>query len=136
MQKVVLISCVSKKLPHKAKARELYTSPLFKYGLRYAESLNPDKIFVLSAEYGLVGLEQEIDPYNRTLNKMKSRERKEWANKVLSQLEGKVDLQKDEVIFLAGKKYREHLISHIKNPKIPLEVMGIGKQLKYLKERA
>ena len=50
--KIVLISCASKKLNHKAKAGDLYISQLFKSGLRYAKSLNPDKIFILSAKYG------------------------------------------------------------------------------------
>ena len=46
--KVVLISCASKKLNRKAKAEDLYISPLFKLNLKYAKSLNPDKIFILA----------------------------------------------------------------------------------------
>ena len=134
-RKVVLISCVSKKLNLKSIAKELYVSPLFKYNLTYAYSLNPDKIFILSAKYGLVSLDEEIEPYNKTLNKMNKEERKEWANKVLSQLKEKVDLDNDEIIFLAGKKYREYLIKGIKNYKIPLKGLSIGKQLKFLKEK-
>lgn len=53
MVKIVLISCVSKKLDHKAKAKDLYTSPLFKYNLKYAEKIGADKIFILSAKYSL-----------------------------------------------------------------------------------
>jgi len=67
-----LISCVSKKLDRKAKARELYVSPLFRLNLKYALSLRPDKIFILSAKYGLIGLNDEIEPYDITLNKMRS----------------------------------------------------------------
>ena len=107
MAKVILISCVKKKLPHKAKARNLYISDLFKSGLRYAESLNPDKIFILSAEYGLIDLDEDIEPYNLTLNEMSVEERKKWARKVIEKLEGFVDLKNDKIIFLAGIKYRE-----------------------------
>ena len=133
MRKIVLISCVSKKLPHKAKAEDLYTSSLFKYSLRYAKSLRPDNIYILSAEYGLLPLDKEIVPYDKTLNKMPEKEIKKWANDVISQLEERADLQKDEIIFLAGQKYRKYLIPHIRNYKIPLERLSIGRQLNYLK---
>jgi cytoplasmic iron level regulating protein YaaA (DUF328/UPF0246 family) len=119
MRKIVLISCVSKKLSCKAKAEDLYTSPLFKYSLEYAKSLRPDSIFILSAEYGLLPLDKEIEPYNKSLNKMPEKEIKKWADNVTRQLEEQVDLQNDEIIFLAGKKYRNYLIPHIKNYKIP-----------------
>jgi hypothetical protein len=131
--KVVLLSCVSKKLPHKAKARDLYISPLFRLGLKYAESLHPDKIFILSAEYGLVDLDKKIEPYNRTLNTMSAADALAWADRVLLQLKGSIDLENDEFIFLAGERYRRHLIPHIAKYSVPMKGLGIGKQLKYLK---
>jgi len=134
MNKIILISCVSKKLLYNSKAKNLYVSPLFKYNLKYANSLNPDKIFILSAKYGLVDLELEIEPYNKTLNKMKKQEIEEWSEKVINQLKEQTDLQEDEFIFLAGDMYRKFLIPHIKNYKIPMQGLGIGNQLKYLKE--
>lgn len=134
MTKVVLISCVSKKLPYKAKAKDIYTSPLFKMNLKFANSFNPDKIFILSAKYGLVKLEEEIEPYNKTLNNMSDEEIKEWSNKVIKKLKENFDLEKDDFIFLAGERYRRYLIKDIKNYKIPLKGLGIGKQLKFLKE--
>ena len=134
MARITLISCVSKKLKVRAKAKDIYISPLFKYYLRYAKSLNPDKIFVLSAQYGLLDLEKEIEPYNKTLLKMSSKEIKEWADNVLNQLKEVSDLVNDEFIFLAGDKYRKYLIPSISNYKVPLKGLGIGKQLKYLKE--
>jgi len=135
MKKIVLISCVSQKLSHKSKAKDMYISSLFKYNLKYAKSLNPDKIYILSAKYGLLDLNKEIEPYNLTLNTMKSGEIKDWAIKVLNQLNKVTDLQNDEFIFLAGEKYRKYLIPHISKYKIPLEGLKIGEQLKYLKEK-
>jgi len=134
MAKVILISCASKKLPCKSKARYLYTSPLFKHGLRYADSLNPDKIFILSAKYGLLNPDAEIEPYNETLNDMEEEKIKKWAEKIILDLKEKTDLENDEFIFLAGSKYRKFLIPYIRNHKAPLENLGIGKQLKYLKD--
>ncbi len=133
--KIVLISCVSKKLNYKAKAKELYISSLFKLNMKYAQSLSPDKIFILSAKYGLLKLDEEIDPYNETLNEKKDSEIKEWAGRVLNQLTKEADLENDEIIFLAGEKYRKYLLPQIKNYKVPLEGLGIGKQLGLLKEK-
>jgi hypothetical protein len=131
--KIILMSCVSQKLSHKARAKELYISPLFKLTLKYANSLKPDKIFILSAKHGLISLDEEIEPYNLTLNNLKEQERKEWAEKVLINLKQQADLKEDEFIFLAGEKYRKHLLPHLTNYKIPMKGLGIGKQLQFLK---
>ena len=135
MAKVVLISCVNKKLHHKSKAQNLYISPLFKKNLQYAKSLNPDKIFILSAKYGLLRLNEEIEPYDKTLNKMRSNEIKEWAKTVLTQLKKLTDLKIDEFIFLAGNNYRKYLLPDITNYKVPMEGLPIGKQLQWLSKR-
>ncbi len=135
MGTVVLISCVSKKLPHKAKARNLYISPLFRMHLRYARQFSPQKVFVLSAKYGLVGLDEEIEPYDVTLNTMSARERKQWAAKVIEQLREHCDLENDHFVILAGEKYRQHLLPHLKSYEVPLAGLPIGKQLQFLKAR-
>lgn len=137
--KIVLISCASKKAPikenEKIKAEKLYISQLFKSNLKYAKSLNPDKIFILSAKYGLVDLEQEIETYEKTLNIMPDDEVKKWAGGVLEDLKQKANIDEDEFIFLAGEKYRKHLILRIKNYLVPMKGLGIGKQLRFLKDK-
>lgn len=133
MKKVVLISCVSKKLDGTHRACDLYVSPLFRFNLAYARKINADKIFILSAEYGLLELNDEISSYDKTLNKMGIEERSIWAEKVLKRLMVKTDLDKDEFIFLAGKRYREFLTPAIRNYDVPMRGLGIGKQLAFLK---
>ncbi len=133
MMKIVLLSCVSKKQQYKTKASDLYISCWFKLALRYARDQKPDAIFILSAKYGLLDLDTEIEPYNNTLNKMASAQRKEWAELVIAQLKEKTDVENDHFIFLAGQKYRENLIGHIEDFKIPMKGLGIGKQLQFLK---
>ena len=135
MTKIVLISCVSKKLLHKSKVQDLYISPLFKKNLQYAKSLKPDKIFILSAKHGLLELDEEIEPYEKTLNKMSSKETRQWADLVLQQLKNVVDLKNDNFIFLAGNNYRKFILPYIKNYKIPLEGLRIGLQLQWLKNK-
>ncbi len=135
MKKIVLISCVSKKLDCKAKAKNIYISNLFKKNIKYAGSLNPDRIYILSAKHGLLNLNKEIKPYDQTLNRMHSESIKKWAHKVLRNLKKVADLNNDEFIFLAGEKYRKYLIPFIKNYEIPMKGLPIGKQLKFLKDK-
>lgn len=135
MVKVVLISCVSKKLDKKAEAQDLYISSLFKKNLNYAKSLKPNKIFILSAKYGLLNLNDKVAPYNKTLNKMNRIEREKWAKGITAKLRVLTNLKKDKFIFLAGKKYREYLTKEIKNYEIPTEGLSIGKQLNWLSNK-
>ena len=132
MSKVVLISCVKEKLNKRTKAEFLYTSDYFKLNLTYAKSLNPDKIFILSAKHGLIKLDDEIDPYEKTLNNMGVKERKKWASKVVDSIGYETDIKEDEFVILAGGKYREFLLDKITNYKIPMKELGIGDKLKWL----
>lgn len=135
MNKIFLISCSSKKANLPAKAKYLYQSPLFKYSLKYAQSKNPHKIFILSAEYGLLNLNKNIVPYNRTLNNMSGGEIRDWSQSVLKKIRRYADLENDKFIFLAGKKYRDYLIKEMKNYEVPMGNLGIGRQLEWLKSK-
>jgi len=132
--KIALVSCASKKKDIKTNAEDLYISSLFKYNLQYAKKI-ADKVLILSAKYGLLRLDEEIEPYEKTLNKMPLEERKEWARKVISQLKEISNIKKDNFIFLAGKKYRKFILPYLMKYEIPMEGLGIGKQLKFLKEK-
>ncbi len=132
MKRVVLISCVKTKLDHPAKAENLYIRDLFTKNLAYAKKLKPDYIFILSAKYGLLKLNDRIAPYEKTLNQMPVNERRVWSDSVISELRRYADLEQDEFIILAGEKYRDFLIPHIKKYKIPFEGLSFGNQLKAL----
>lgn len=134
MMRIVLISCVSQKLKVPSLTKDMYISPLFKGAYRYAKKIKADKIYILSAKYGLLEETDVIEDYNETLNTKSVPEIKEWAAKVLASLLQKTDLQSDEFIFLAGEKYRKYLIEKIRNVSIPLKGLGIGKQLAFYKE--
>ncbi len=103
--------------------------------LAFAHSLHPNKIFILSAKYGLVDLGRELGPYEQTLNTMSSYEIKNWAKKVKEQMGGKINFEKDEVVFLTGEKYRKYLLPFFQKATIPLKGLSIGKQLQYLKNK-
>ncbi|MEW6179950.1 MAG: DUF6884 domain-containing protein [Chloroflexota bacterium] len=132
MAKIYLISCVSQKLTRKAKAKDLYVSTLFRSAYQYARQKSADKIFILSAKYGLVKPEEEIEPYDQTLKDMSTRQRKEWAQRVLQALGRECDLQHDHFVILAGEKYREFLLPNLKSYEVPLQGLPIGKQIQFL----
>jgi hypothetical protein len=132
MRNIVLISCVNKKLDRKSTVENIYISSLFKKNLTYAKSLNPSEIYILSAEHGLLKLTDEIEPYNKTLNKMSVNERKEWSKVVVSQLKSLADLKNDQFTFLAGDKYRKYLLTELEHIKIPMQGLKIGEQLQWL----
>lgn len=135
MRRVVLISCTSKKLGTRAQAKDLYTSPLFRLNFAYANSLRPDAILILSAKYGLVDPEKEIDPYDVTLNDMSPNEIQAWASLVERRLRQYFDFQQNHFIFLAGANYRKHLIPYLSSYEVPMEGLSIGRQLQYLKRQ-
>ena len=133
MKRIILISCVKTKLDHPAKAEDLFISDLFVKNLTFARKLKPDYIFILSAKYGLLKLNDRIAPYEKTLNQMPIYERRAWASGVVSELNKYANLNQDEFIILAGEKYREFLLPHMRNYRIPFEGLSFGNQLKALK---
>lgn len=135
MKNVALISCVSLKADTPQKAKDLYLSPLFKKCYAYSQYIQADKVFILSALHGLVSEDQVIAPYNITLNTMNAKDRRIWAAKVIKQIN---DLELGDVQFtiLAGNRYREYLVPHLKNVSVPMAGLGIGQQLSFLKEHA
>ena len=135
-RRIYLVSCVAQKTPYPAPARDLYVSPLFRKARAYVlKSGSP--WFILSAEHGLVHPDDVLAPYEKTLNNMRVAERRTWAEKVQSQMEQAL-LDADEVIILAGTRYREHLedwlnrrFAHVQ---VPMKGLRIGKQLQWLTE--
>lgn len=129
---------MKKKQPFRCRAKDLYISDLFSKARAYAEAADGSWL-ILSAEYGLLSPEECVAPYERTLNKMSKRERDAWAQKVLSQIEAKIPSIK-RAVFLAGKRYRENLVCPLRargvEVCIPMEGLGIGKQLRWLKQHA
>lgn len=141
MATYVLISCVSKKRKLKEgetiEARLLYDSTLFHKAWTYAEALNPDRIFILSAKYGIIDPDTKIPYYNETLVGKPVAERKAWAEDVLAKFRDKFgyNKDKDEVIILAGEAYYKHLIGkgRIERYVLPYKgCKGIGYILSFL----
>ena len=132
--KIILISCVKGKNTNEMMAKLLYKGPLFKNSLCVAKKLQNDesKIFILSAKYYLVSLNKMIGPYDMTLKNFSDTKKKEWANKVISELKKVSNIETDEYIFLAGKEYINPF-AEINNLNNFLGTRNYGQRTSYLK---
>ncbi len=129
---VVIIPCGGKKRTFACQARLLYVGAYHVSCQRYALTLtSPEKVFILSALYGLLDLWRVIAPYDLRMGSkgaITSNKVREQAN-----LLGILD---QEVIALGGRDYTKVCAQVWSNCSLPLEGRGgIGKQLKWLKEQ-
>lgn len=131
---IVFIGCVKLKQNKSCTAETLYNSTLFKCALNYAKKLKPRKIFILSAKHGVLELNDVIAPYNETLNTKTKREKQLWAYKCYCQLKEKEINFNEPVVWLCGENYRKYLMQKFTNNSVPIEGLGLGKQLKFYKE--
>ncbi len=83
---VALVACCGEKADHPAPARELYQSHLFRLSLAYAERILGGEVYILSAQHGLVRLDQVLEPYDLSLREMDAEERAWWGHEVEMQL--------------------------------------------------
>ena len=81
MSTIILLSCGKSKQSCPCKAKDMYTGALFKKSLQVATKLHPNAIYILSAKYGVLGLNEYIEPYNLTLNTLTERERERAGQK-------------------------------------------------------
>lgn len=133
---IFLVSCVGQKSPEPTEARDLYRSTWFKKARAWIEARDCDW-FILSAEYGLLHPQTVIEPYDKSLNTMPVAGRRDWAGRVSRQL--RAQLIADEIIVLAGVRYREFLMPVLReiadSVEVPMAGLGIGQQLAYLSAR-
>ena len=131
---VALVSCVESKRSAEAPAKDLYVSPWF-YLVRQLVESSGAPWYILSAFYGLLRPDQVVAPYDYTLNQLGVRDRQAWAERVLADLMPILG-GKRRVIFFAGQRYREFLISPIAKAGgkviVPMEGMRQGEQLQWL----
>jgi hypothetical protein len=125
---VVFIGCGKKKTWHRTKAKYLYQGRYFRLCLSLARKLTTeDRIFILSAKYGLLLLDREIEPYNQKLTEMSAPDREKWRGKVKIQTKR---LPAGKRVFLCSRQYTKGLSGiHL------LPCVGIGLQMQWM-ERA
>lgn len=123
--KIALLSCTKSKKSYSCKASEMYSeSRIFRRAYQYAK-LICDEVYILSAKYGLISEEDIIEPYNETLNKKSTQERRLWSEKVRLNLGKLYSLENDEFLVLAGKSYNEFLLPYLNKYELPLKGINI-----------
>ena len=129
----VFLSCTKKKKDERCKAEEMYQeSSLFTKSYQYAKTLNPDKIYILSAKHYLLPMDEEINPYNETLNDASEEEKEEWAHEVLKQMKmANIDFNA-KTYFFCGENYIKYLREHFKNHEAVFSGKGIGEIMHWL----
>ena len=133
--KIALISCSKLKTDHPCPARELYApSRLFSLSHPYARR-NADKVYILSAKYGLVEESDMIVPYDLTLADLPEHRQRDWANYVLTQMGERFDLERDTFLILAGRRYYQHLLPHLPHAILPLGNLPIGERIAFLQQQ-
>lgn len=134
MAKIALISCTSRKKSYSCTAKEMYSeSSRFRLAYNLAKHV-ADEIYILSAKYGLVPENEIIEPYNETLKDKNSYERRNWADKIVNELQKVSKLDKDDFIILAGEIYYENLLLYLKYLWIPLKGKRQGEWISELKK--
>ena len=122
---IVFLSCTKEKMDKKCKAIDMYSkSDLFSKCYEYAKSLNPDKIYILSAIHHLLSPDDIISPYNETLKDFSVDDRKEWTEIVLNQLKKEHINFNEKVYFLCGEDYIEFLKDHFHNKECVFDGKG------------
>lgn len=136
--RIGLVACAKTKLDHRAPARDLYVSPLFKAARAFAER-NYHEWWILSAKHGLVDPDTELDPYDLALHDMDWLARTRWGVDVLNDMQPKLSRIVDfrPALYLhAGKLYRDSIPFEVggwNDVYVPLEGLQVGQQLHWYK---
>lgn len=139
---IFLLSCTKSKIYEISPARRLYSkSSLFSKSLKLVRELNNDNledVRILSAKYGLVHPDEVVEPYENTLTKKSSQERREWSTQVADKIREEFGTDNDIAnstlfVFLTGKIYAEDIQSELDDSIMLFpKNMGIGHRLGYL----
>lgn len=131
---IALVSCVATKRTGKFAARDLYASAWFKKVRQHIERAGLTW-YILSAKYGLVAPDQEIETYEMTLNNMSLHDRHAWAHRVMGQIVEQMP-GCDRFAMFAGTRYREFLqpilAAHNAKIQVPMKGLTQGRQLNWL----
>lgn len=146
-QTVVLVGCGSAKNDGQLPAKDKYSSNYFALKRAYAEAVG-DEWSIVSAKYGLLAPDQEIDDYNVTVSDMDVEARADWGRRTgtniidwIAQVQQN-DLRVTEVHLLLGQDYQEPIkedLEYLQELGIELvrpfeDTSGIGEQMAKLKE--
>ncbi|MEA1015388.1 DUF6884 domain-containing protein [Sphingosinicella sp. LY1275] len=136
MARIAFVACSKTKAKEVMPAAALYTSPLFKKSLLAALDL-ADKVYILSAEHGVLDLGESVAPYDTTLKTMPRDARLAWGARTGEQLT-KVLRSRDTAVMLCGEEYlaplRPKLDAIGVALELPLDTLPLGVRLQKLSQ--
>ena len=133
--RLFLISCVKTKGAMPAAAMDLYTSNWFRKARACVETTGcPWRI--LSAQYGLIHPEEEIEPYEKTLNTMRVEETARLGRPRACRASCRASTALIRSSFLRGQRYRQFLEPQLHERglavRVPMSGLRQGQQLAWL----
>jgi hypothetical protein len=138
---VGLVSCTKSKHSEPAPPRDLYEpSALFRKARAYCEAIH-DEWFVISAKHGLLAPDgPPIEPYDETVTNAPIERRREWAQRVVTEMDENGLLNPaDTIVIHAGKAYYGELLpllgEHNVTVELPLEGLRYGERLRWYDEQ-
>jgi hypothetical protein len=139
--RVGLVGCGSRKGAAPAKARDLYEGCGFADQLGYATRPGRyDRVYILSAKFLLVGLDQVVPPYDVSLDDYSRVERLAWGRMVADLLFAQLKGVPARVEVLAGAKYVAPFRAAVRpgwgwDVRAPLEGLSQGRRRGWFKAR-
>ena len=128
---IVIIPCGGKKLGIRATAGRIYIGSYHLACQQWARSITSSKnIRILSSKYGLLCLDDIIDPYEQVMGDPGSISIRELREQARHQ-----GIEDEQIIAIGGKRYTESMRRTFVNIITPLDgIGGMGKQMHWLKE--
>lgn len=68
MSALVIMACSASKLPHSARAVDLYQGVMFDVLRKYLPEDSPPDVMIISAKYGLLMADDEVAPYDQRMD--------------------------------------------------------------------
>jgi hypothetical protein len=127
---IVIIPCGAKKRSVKSQAYAMYIGSYFKANLHYALSIaKKENIYILSAKYGLLRLQDEISPYNIRMGQPGC-----VSGRFVKRQADEMGILEEDVICLGGRDYTSVMREIWPGCSTPLKgTGGMGKQMQWLK---
>ncbi len=141
MKRICLVGCCKQKATRPCQGKDMYLSPLFRFCRRWAER-HCQAWAILSAHYGIVLPDEVIEPYDVTIGQRTGYGCRMNPAEYMSWMYGHAQARflchhvPYELIVLAGKEYHACLAHFRIRYTAPLDGLGIGERLAWLKANA
>ena len=126
LPELIVVPCGARKLDRRARAADMYTGSYHRACRRAAEALRPDRLVILSARYGLLDLDDEIEPYDTAHGAAGS----VTADVLRDQAVRRGVAELDPVVVLGGARHAALATAVCPHARTPLSgTRGMGEQM-------